>query len=179
MNIDEILNDSYLGAIFETTWGAYNEIINLQLYKNHESGEYELYNYVIGSCGIDYMKNPDIYSKDFINVDDKFDNVFASEGTDEFDGDHEIEFTDEEAQFLKNLEISHNLYSFTSVDELNKIYKLFNEPIVDNYSDISLTIRTYNEFKFERGLIYIWSHWDEFDDHPMMYCGIFLGAGYK
>ena len=69
-------------------------------------------------------------------------------------------------------------YKYDTIDELVDLYKILGQPICDNLDmdwnqdDHKLLLSSLVNIY---GLVYTWSHWDDFQDNPMEYCVVLDG----
>lgn len=70
-------------------------------------------------------------------------------------------------------------YKYDTIDELVDLYKILGQPICDNLDmdwnqdDHKLLLSSLVNIY---GLVYTWSHWDDFQDNPMEYCVVLDGV---
>lgn len=83
-------------------------------------------------------------------------------------------------ELLKYSTQQRGVYCYNSINELNSLYKNLNQPIINNHDMIwddrdSIKMDT-EKLEHQFGLIYTWSHWDDFQDNPSEFCAIIDGA---
>lgn len=70
----------------------------------------------------------------------------------------------------------HNVYKYNNLDELQHLYNALDAPIPDNFNaEFSSGVIDTKGLK-DFGLMYTWSHMDDFSDYPLDYCAIIEGV---
>lgn len=81
---------------------------------------------------------------------------------------------------LSKYEVSKNLFKYTNLEDFLGIVKALNYPISDNLEvswDESCTPKyETGKLKYRYGLLYYWSHMDDFDDYPTGYFAVIDGG---
>jgi len=81
---------------------------------------------------------------------------------------------------LSKYEASKNLFKYTNLEDFLDIVKALNYPISDNlgmsWGESYTPAYETGKLKFSHGLLYYWSHMDDFDDCPTGYFAVIDGG---
>lgn len=70
-----------------------------------------------------------------------------------------------------------DVYKYNSIEELQELYKVLDCPIPDGVKkDRNTQTLIVDDLKHSFGLVYTWSHWDDFSDYPLDYCAVIDGG---
>lgn len=70
-----------------------------------------------------------------------------------------------------------NVYKYNSIEELEQLYEVLGSPIPNNLDkDWDTEKLIIHSLKHSSGLVYTWSHWDDFQDNPFDYCAVIDGG---
>ena len=70
-----------------------------------------------------------------------------------------------------------NVYKYNSIEELQELYKVLDCPIPNGVDkDWNTQTLIVDDLKYSFGLVYTWSHWDDFSDYPLDYCAVIDGG---
>lgn len=72
------------------------------------------------------------------------------------------------------------VYKYENHDQLQKLYDILDHPISNNFDTDWNTHKIDTKgLKHTFGLVYTWSHMDDFSDYPLDYCAIIDGGNIK
>lgn len=91
-----------------------------------------------------------------------------------------IDCSDRENKLIKYKTNLSNTYQYGSIDELKELIEILDDPLIDNLECFRGRHYQpeYDSLQHSFGLVYTWSHWDDFDDNPMNYCVVLDGASF-
>ena len=70
-----------------------------------------------------------------------------------------------------------NVYKYNSIEELQELYEVLGCPIPNGVDkDWNTQTLIVYDLKYSFGLVYTWSHWDDFQDNPQDYCAVIDGG---
>ena len=91
-----------------------------------------------------------------------------------------IDCNDREDKLIKYKTKLSSTYRYDSIDELKELIEILDNPLIDNiecFRGVKYSPE-YDSLQHSFGLVYTWSHWDDFDDNPMYYCVVLDGASF-